>query len=116
MLYEVITDDTQYKRDDLVIVDTARGIEMGTVYLEPRMVDESDLVLPLKPVVRKATKDDIDRYTDLRNQADEAFNVCKKKIFEHKLPMKLITSEYTFDRTKLIFYFTAEGRIRNNFV
>lgn len=109
--YFEVTDDTQYKRDDLVIVDTARGIEMGTVYLEPRMIDESDLVLPLKPVVRKATKDDIDRYTDLRNQADEAFNVCKKKIFEHKLPMKLITSEYTFDRTKLIFYFTAEGRI-----
>ncbi len=109
--YFEVVDDGEYKRDDKVIVDTARGIEMGTVYLEPRMIDEADLVLPLKPVVRKATKEDIDRYTELREQAGEAFKICKKKIFEHELPMKLITSEYTFDRTKLIFYFTAEGRI-----
>ena len=108
--FEVVNNE-EYKRNDKVIVDTARGIEMGTVYLEPRMIDEADLVLPLKPVVRKATKEDIDRYTELRDQASEAFKICKKKIFEHKLPMKLITSEYTFDRTKLIFYFTAEGRI-----
>ena len=77
--YFEVVDDEEYKRDDKVIVDTARGIEMGTVYLEPRMIDEADLVLPLKPVVRKATKEDIDRYTELREQAGEAFRICKKK-------------------------------------
>lgn len=100
-----------YKRDDKVIVDTARGQELGLIYGENRERPEEDLVLPLKPVVRMATEEDKARYEKQRQEAKQAFEECKKKIEDHKLQMKLVASEYTFDRTKLIFYFTAEGRI-----
>lgn len=101
----------EYKRGDKVIVDTARGQEFGVVYMAPRKMEEKQLTLPLKPVIRKATKEDIDRFDTLRREAENAMVECKKKIFEHELPMKIVATEYTFDKTKLIFYFTAEGRI-----
>ena len=108
--FEVI-DNTEYKKGDKVIVDTVRGKEVGVVYGEPRMLPEKELVLPLKPVIKKASEEEIKRYEDLRCEANEAYKICKEKIAEHKLPMKLINTEFTFDKTKLIFYFTAEGRI-----
>ncbi|MBZ4683259.1 MAG: hypothetical protein JG768_683 [Fusobacteriales bacterium] len=104
-------DKTIYKKGDHVIVDTARGQELGTVYAEASLKDEKELVLPLKPVIKKASKEEYDYFLELRKEADSAFEICKKKIFEHELPMKLVTSEYTYDKSKLIFYFTAEGRI-----
>lgn len=105
------TDGVDYKKGEMVVVDTARGIEMGKIYAETMEFEEAVLVMPLKPVLRKSTIEDKERYETLRKEADEAFEICRKKVFEHELPMKLIASEYTFDRTKLIFYFTAEGRI-----
>lgn len=109
--YFEVVDNIEYKKGEWVLVDTARGQELGVVYGEARMLPEEDLVLPLKPVLKKAKEEDIEKYKKLRSEADEAYEVCKTKVIEHELPMKLVASEYTFDRTKLIFYFTAEGRI-----
>lgn len=108
--FEVI-DDTKYKKGDKVIVDTVRGKEIGMVYGESRMLPEEELVLPLKPVLKKASKEEEERYAQLKEDSLKAKNVCKERINHHKLPMKLVETEYTFDKTKLIFYFTAEGRI-----
>lgn len=104
-------DNMVYKRGDKVIVDTARGQELGTIYAEPVMKDEKELVLPLKAVIKKASESEHEYFLKLRDEADKALEICKKKVFEHELPMKLVTSEYTYDKSKLIFYFTAEGRI-----
>lgn len=108
--FEVI-DNTEYKKGDKVIVDTVRGKEVGIVYGEPRILPEKDLVLPLKPVIKKADENEIKRYNELKEESAKANKLCKERIFHHKLPMKLVGTEYTFDRSKLIFYFTAEGRI-----
>ena len=108
--FEVI-DNTEYKKGDKVIVDTVRGKEVGIVYGEPRMLPEKELVLPLKPVIKKADEDEIKRYNELKEESEKANKLCKERIIHHKLPMKLVGTEYTFDRSKLIFYFTAEGRI-----
>lgn len=108
--FEVI-DNTEYKKGDKVIVDTIRGKEVGVVYGEPRMLPEKELVLPLKPVIKKADEDEIKRYNELKEESEKANKLCKERIIHHKLPMKLVGTEYTFDRSKLIFYFTAEGRI-----
>ncbi|MEG0068388.1 MAG: stage 0 sporulation family protein [Cetobacterium sp.] len=108
--FEII-DDTQYKKGDKVIVDTIRGKEIGVVYGGPMKLEERVLVLPLKPVIKKASEEEIKKYELLREEAKIAYRTCKERIQYHKLPMKLIETEYTFDKTKLIFYFTAEGRI-----
>ena len=108
--FEVI-DNTEYKKGDKVIVDTVRGKEVGVVYGEPRMLPEKELVLPLNPVIKKADEDEIKRYNELKEESAKANKLCKERIIHHKLPMKLVGTEYTFDRSKLIFYFTAEGRI-----
>lgn len=108
--FEVI-DNTEYKKGDKVIVDTVRGKEVGVVYGEPRMLPEKELVLPLKPVIKKADEDEIKRYNELKEESAKANKLCKERIIHHKLPMKLVGTEYTFDRSKLIFYFTAEGKI-----
>ena len=108
--FEVI-DNTEYKKGDKVIVDTVRGKEVGVVYGEPRMLPEKELVLPLRPVIKKADEDEIKRYNELKEESEKANKLCKERIIHHKLPMKLVGTEYTFDRSKLIFYFTAEGRI-----
>ena len=109
--YFEVVDGTEYKRGEKVLVDTARGKEVGVVYGEARDLPETDLVLPLKPVLKKASVEEIQRYNNLREEAEAAFLVCKHKIIRHELPMKLVGSEFTFDKSKLIFYFTAEGRI-----
>lgn len=109
--YFEVVDELDYKRGEKVVVDTARGKEIGIVYGEPRLLPEKELVLPLKPVIKKASVEEIQRYNNLREEAEGAYFVCKHKIIKHKLPMKLVGSEFTFDKSKLIFYFTAEGRI-----
>ena len=99
------------KTGDHVIVETARGIEYGYVVLGNREVEEGKVVPPLKPVIRMAT--DEDRAVETRNKEKEkeAFKICQEKIRKHKLDMKLIDAEYTFDNNKVLFYFTADGRI-----
>lgn len=94
-----------------VIVETARGVEFGTVIMGPKEVEDESIVAPLKPILRIATEDDIARESYNRSREQEAYAVCKEKIREHNLEMKLIRAEYTFDNNKLLFYFTADGRI-----
>lgn len=101
----------EIKSSDHVIVETARGVEYGRVVLEPREVPDTDVVHPLKEVLRVATPEDDLREEQNRKKEKEAFKVCQKKIREHKLEMKLIDAEYTFDNNKVLFYFTADGRI-----
>ncbi len=99
------------KAGDYVIVETSRGIEFGEVVLGKKDVPENDLVLPLKSVIRKAKEEDHQRILENRNRENEAFDMCLTKITEHNLSMKLIDVEYTFDGNKIIFYFTADGRV-----
>ena len=98
-------------RGTRVIVETAKGVEMGTVVLPPTEMPEEKIVAPLKGIVRLATKEDEEHEQKNREKEAEAFVICKQKIDKHKLEMKLIAAEYTFDRNKLLFYFTADGRI-----
>lgn len=94
-----------------VIVETARGLEYGMIVIRPRMVKEEDLISPLKPIIRVANNDDAETYLENKVKTKEAYDICEEKIKDHKLEMYLIDCEYTFDRNKLIFYFTADGRI-----
>ena len=94
-----------------VIVETARGVEMGTVLIPPKDVEEEKVIQPLKPVLRVATDDDERVVERNREKEKEALAICKEKIAKHGLEMKLVNVEYTFDNNKLLFYFTADGRI-----
>ena len=94
-----------------VVVETARGLEYGTIVVGKKEIDEESLVSPLKPIIRIATEEDTKIYKENKENAKETFDLCLEKIKEHNLTMYLIDCEYTFDRNKLIFYFTAEGRI-----
>lgn len=94
-----------------VIVETARGVEMGTVMTAPKDVFEETVIQPLKPVIRIATEADERVAQKNREKEKEAFKICLEKITKHKLEMKLVEAEYTFDNNKLLFYFTADGRI-----
>ena len=98
-------------KGDHAIVETARGVEYGEVVIGPREVDESSIVPPLKPVMRKATAEDDLKLAENKIREKEAFNICLRKIKNHDLPMRLIDVEFTFDVNKIIFYFTADGRI-----
>ena len=93
------------------IVETARGMEFGEVYIPNRMVDESMIFPPLRPVVRLATQEDIEQNRQNHEREEEATRIGKEKIAEHKLDMKLVSVQYTFDCSKLLFYFTSEGRV-----
>ncbi|MYL65966.1 stage 0 sporulation protein [Bacillus hwajinpoensis] len=101
----------QVSNKEFVIVETARGVEFGKVVLANKQVDEEDIVLPLKKVIRIADEKDRLAVEDNKHAAEEAFDVCVSKIEEYKLDMKLVDVEYTFDRNKIIFYFTADGRV-----
>lgn len=96
---------------DNVIVETARGVEFGNVVTGPREVEEERISQPLKSVIRLANKDDYRREEKNREKEKEAFGICQEKIRKHGLDMKLIDAEYTFDNNKVLFYFTADGRI-----
>ena len=100
-----------FESGERVIVETARGVEMGRVVVPNREVDEEDLTQPLKPIIRKATEKDLENEKINKAKEPEAFRICKEKIKAHGLDMKLVTVEYTFDGSKVLFYFTADGRV-----
>ena len=97
--------------NDHVIVETARGVEYGIVVVANKNIEEKDIVSPLKPVMRIATPKDEEQVLKNKEKEKEAFAVCEEKIKNHGLDMKLVDSEYTFDNNKLLFYFTADGRV-----
>ena len=99
------------KNGDKVIVETVRGVEYGYVAIEKRDLDDEQLVLPLKKVIRLATKEDHRKYANNQRKEQEAMVICREKIKEHKLEMSLVNVEYTFDLAKVIFYFTADNRV-----
>ena len=99
------------KQGDKVIVETARGVEFGSVVMGPKEVRDEEITQPLKPVIRVATEEDKRNEEKNREREKEAFDICLEKIRKHELDMKLINAEYTFDGNKVLFYFTADGRI-----
>lgn len=99
------------ERNQCVIVETAKGVEIGTVVLPNCEMPEEKIVAPLKGIIRVATEQDIEKSEQNREKEKEAFGICLEKIAKHGLEMKLIDAEYTFDNNKLLFYFTADGRI-----
>ena len=99
------------KKGDKVIVETARGVEFGSVVSAPKEVPDEEIMQPLKSVLRVATEEDKKNEEKNREREQEAFRVCQEKIRKHELDMKLISAEYTFDNNKVLFYFTADGRI-----
>lgn len=110
-IYYFDPSDLPVEQEHAVIVETARGIEYGKVVIGRRTVDEADVVQPLKRVIRIADQNDAKLVEDNRAAAKNAFSICQDKIKDHQLKMKLVDVEYTFDRNKIIFYFTAEGRV-----
>lgn len=103
--------DIEIKADDCVIVETARGVEFGEVAFPAKEVDEDEITSPLKPVIRVATDADRKKVEENAQKEKDAFDVCNEKIAKHGLEMKLVNVEYTFDGSKILFYFTADGRI-----
>ena len=99
------------KASDYAVVETARGLEFGKVAQENKLVSEGELVPPLRPVVRIATSEDLKTYETIQAKEADALRICQGKIVSHELEMKLVEAEYTFDMSKLTFYFTADGRI-----
>lgn len=110
-IYYFDGDGAQYEVGEHVIVETSRGIEYGTVAIPKKDIKQEDIVSPLKKVIRKATAEDDEQVKKNIVKQLDAFNVCNEKIKKHKLDMKLVDVEYTFDNNKVLFYFTADGRI-----
>lgn len=110
-IYYFDPDKKWINEGDNVIVETIRGIEYGQVVVGPKMVEEEDIIQPLKKVLRIATEEDIKCNQENKEKEKTAFDLCLKKIEDHGLEMKLVDIEYTFDNNKVIFYFTADGRI-----
>ena len=102
--------DLEIEKGGHVIVETARGIEFGECVTGLKSISEEEIISPLKSVIRKATEQDENQHKENKVKEQEAFRVCLEKIQEHKLVMKLIDVEYTFDNNKVIFYFTADGK------
>ncbi len=100
-----------FQKGDRVVVETSRGLECGEVSIENREVDAESLSKPLKPIVRAATPEDLKRIADNEKRREKAFALCQERIAAHKLDMKLVDAEYAFDNSKLLFYFTADGRV-----
>ncbi|CAA7599867.1 PSP1 C-terminal domain protein [Acididesulfobacillus acetoxydans] len=110
-IYYFSPGELELSASDKAIVETARGVEFGEIVIPPRRVEDEELVLPLKQVIRKATAEDERILEANRSKEKDAFQICLHKIADHGLPMKLIDVEYTFDGNKIIFSFTAEGRV-----
>lgn len=110
-IYYFSPEGLNIKKFDNVIVETARGIEFGECVIAPKQVEGSKIISPLKNVIRLATADDIKKNKENKEKEKEAFEICAAKIEQHQLKMKLIDVEYTFDNNKVIFYFTADGRV-----
>ncbi|MBC2581247.1 stage 0 sporulation family protein [Clostridium sp. DJ247] len=110
-IYYFSPGELKVNKDDSVIVETARGVEFGHCVIAPKQIDESEIVSQLKSVIRIATDEDINKHRENKDKEKEAFEICLEKIKHHSLKMKLIDVEYTFDNNKVIFYFTADGRV-----
>ncbi|HEY8423287.1 MAG TPA: stage 0 sporulation family protein [Clostridia bacterium] len=110
-IYYFSPENIDLQEGDGVIVETARGIEYGTIVIPPRDIDESKIVQPLKPVLRKANEEDIKVLKEQEAKIPEAIKIAEEKIKKHNLDMKLVDVEYTFDGNKIIFYFTSDGRV-----
>ena len=110
-IYYFSPGDLKIAAGDGCIVETARGVEYGEIVIAPREVSDSEVVQPLKQVLRSANQEDYERLELNKTRAEEAFRIATEKVVEHKLPMKLLEAEYTLDDSKLIFSFTAEGRV-----
>ncbi len=110
-IYYFAPGNLEVKTGDDVVVETSRGLEFGEVIQETKEVLEKDLVSPLKLVRRKATDDDYKKLAENHRKEKEAASICQSKVEKHKLDMKLVDVEYTFDHNKIIFYFTADGRV-----
>jgi len=110
-IYYFLPGQLKLALQDAVIVETARGVEFGTVVITDKDVDEEDLGSPLKEITRLATPEDFKKQEENKAAEKETFKICLKKIEQHKLPIKLVEVSYTFDVSKIIFYFTAEGRV-----
>jgi cell fate regulator YaaT (PSP1 superfamily) len=110
-IYYFAPGDLDIAKDSCVIVETARGVEFGDCVIGPKEINENEVVAPLKNVLRKATEEDIAINAENKRKEVEAFRICSEKIEQHELVMKLIDVEYTFDNNKVIFYFTADGRV-----
>ena len=110
-VYYFDPDGSKLKKGGMVIVETARGVECGEVAMENREVPDESIVQPLKKLIRAATEDDLKKMAENRIREKTAFEICCKKIEAHKLEMKLVDVEYTFDNSKILFYFTADGRV-----
>jgi cell fate regulator YaaT (PSP1 superfamily) len=110
-IYYFDPDTFDVKNGDNVIVETARGMEYGTVTMDVQEVDDNDIVAPLKKIIRIATPEDDKKHQENVKKKERALQLCQEKIDKHNLVMKLIDVEYTFDNSKIIFYFTADGRV-----
>ncbi len=110
-VYYFDPDGHKLKKQQKVIVETARGIECGEVTMENKEIEDNNIVKPLKKLIRVATEEDIKRIADNIQKEKDAMNICTQKIGEHKLDMKLTDVEYTFDGSKILFYFTSDGRV-----
>ncbi|QNK39699.1 PSP1 domain-containing protein [Caproicibacter fermentans] len=99
------------KKGDKVIVETSRGVECGEIAMENRQISDEELVQPLRQLIRVATEEDLKKVEENKKKEKTAFGICLKKIAAHKLEMKLVDVEYTFDNSKILFYFTADGRV-----
>ncbi len=110
-IYYFGPNDLDIHKEDYVIVETARGIEFGQCVIGIKEVSEEDIIAPLKNVLRIASEEDIKKHNENKAKEEDALKICTQKIEEHGLQMKLIDVEYTFDNNKVIFYFTADGRV-----
>lgn len=110
-IYFFDSENMEIEKNDNVIVETAMGDEIGKVVIADREIDESKMATPLKKVVRKATKEDLESQEKYKSKEPEAFKICKEKIKKYNLEMNLTDVEYKFDGSKILFYFTADGRI-----
>ena len=110
-VYYFDPDGKELKLNDTVIVETSRGIECGVIAIANKEVADDEIVHPLKKLIRIATKEDLKHLEDNRRKEKEALKICEQKVAEHGLGMKLVDVEYTFDNSKILFYFTADGRV-----
>ena len=110
-IYYFNPNELEINKEDYVIVETARGIEFGQCVIGIKEIDENDIIAPLKSVLRVANYEDIKKHNENKAKEEDALRICTEKIWEHGLMMKLIDVEYTFDNNKVIFYFTADGRV-----
>lgn len=110
-IYYFNPNEEKFDEGDRVIVETARGVECGIVAMPNKNIDDEKIVHPLKPIIRRATEEDLEIVAQNREKEKRAFKICEEKIAKHGLEMKLVNTEYTFDNSKILFYFTADGRV-----